>query len=236
MKAAKKKYAGYLIDADNTIFDYNRCEREAFTETFSSRSNRHPLDKIYRKFQYINQLVWKDFEDNKIRADEINITRFTILAKELDIKEDITDLASKYLETLAQKSHLIPGSIQVLEKLSRRASLSLITNGLSYVQRNRLVLSGIEVFFHSIIISEEIGASKPNKSFFEKAISSLYLPPHDILCVGDSPKSDIRGGHFAGLDTCWYMRENIPYPVEHPIPDYIITDFKELLEFAPMHS
>ena len=71
------------------------------------------------------------------------------------------------------------------------------------------------------MISEEVGVAKPHRDIFEHALTIMGRPQRDnVLMVGDNPDSDILGGINAGLDTCWFNREN------KPIPDGIIPKYQ----------
>jgi FMN phosphatase YigB (HAD superfamily) len=81
----------------------------------------------------------------------------------------------------------------------------LITNGLKEVQRPRLARSAISGYFADIVISEEVGAAKPDARIFDAAFQRMGHPRKaDVLMVGDSMSSDIRGGKAYGIDTCWF--------------------------------
>jgi putative hydrolase of the HAD superfamily len=151
----------------------------------------------------------------------------------LQIEGDSEELAQLYLKHLGRKDYLLPHAIEVLEYLYRRALLVLLTNGITRVQKERITRSGIEIFFKDIIISEEIGLTKPDPAIFLLAAKRINLAPSALLCVGDSPSSDIRGGFNAGMDTCWFRSTSADYPRQEPEPDYIIDDLRELIKFAP---
>lgn len=233
MKIGKKKYYGFLIDADNTLFDFDRAEQEAFMSVFKNVYYLGSMDKAYRQFSFINKKLWKLFEKKKISVTSVRRERFNILLKSLKIKEEPDRLASMYLEELARKPYLLPHAEEVLEYLAGRALLCLITNGIASVQRGKLVRAGIENFFHTIIISEEVGCAKPDPAFFQIAAENLHLPQFSILCVGDSPSADVEGGNLAGFDTCWYMHTARKYPHNRVQPDYIISSLQDLKLFTP---
>ena len=97
------------------------------------------------------------------------------------------------------------GAYEVLQTLAKTSQIAILTNGLQSVQRGRLARSQIKPFIREIIISEEIGVAKPHVAFFEVASARTGNPPKsDILLIGDSLTSDIRGGVDYGIDTCWY--------------------------------
>ena len=79
-----------------------------------------------------------------------------------------------------------------------------------------------------IIISEEVGLSKPDPRIFEYAMDMLGHPRRDtVLMVGDSLSSDIRGGANAGIDTCWYNPHGATCS-DDPVPTYEIRALEEL--------
>ncbi|MDX9954606.1 MAG: HAD-IA family hydrolase [Anaerolineae bacterium] len=119
-----------------------------------------------------------------------------------------------YLERLGQAGHLLPGAVALLEALSGKIGLALITNGIAAVQRSRLACSDLERYFDAVIISEEVGAAKPDAAIFDAAFAAMGCPPKaTVLMVGDSLTSDITGGIAYGLDTCWFNPQAKPRPV-----------------------
>ena len=69
-----------------------------------------------------------------------------------------------------------------------------------------------------IFLSEKLGAEKPNKGFFDRVLAEVA--PEDlseVLIVGDSLTSDMRGGIGAGIRTCWYNPEKKPLPEKYRV-------------------
>ena len=230
---ANQKYRGFIIDADNTIFDYTRAEKEALYEIFKSLNILLPFEKIHTNFIKINKYLWRNILNNKISMKTFKVERFRLLFNKFDIKCDPYELSEFYLNCLSHKAYLLPDVARVLEFLSKRTMLCLITNGFSYVQKSRIARANIEIFFNEILISEEIGIIKPNPAIFHIAAEKLYIPPYDILCIGNSPFSDIRGGYYAGMDTCWFSPKFEPYPLNEPKPTFTISDIKDLILYTP---
>ena len=182
------------------------------------------LEKAFNKFNHnfdpayndayieINKLLWADFEQGKITTQKLRVKRFEILFSNLNINYDPKMFSDCYLEAISGESHLIEGAEVVLSSLFEKAGLVLITNGIKEVQRSRLRKSTINKYFSDIIISEEVGAAKPNKIIFGAAFEKMNHPPKkDVLIIGDSLSSDIKGGNDYGIDTCWFNPEQKPY-------------------------
>jgi HAD superfamily hydrolase (TIGR01509 family) len=108
----------------------------------------------------------------------------------------------------------------------------LITNGLRTVQRSRLARSTIAPYLVDVVISEEVGAAKPDPRIFEVAFQKMGCPPRqEVLIVGDSLTSDIRDGHGYGVDTCWYNPRCLPHSPEIDVV-YEIRALEELLRIV----
>ena len=76
-----------------------------------------------------------------------------------------------------------------LEKLlSLGIEMSLITDGRSITQRNKLRALGIESFFKSIIISEEVKSEKPSENNFRMVMNSKSK--ENYIYIADNPKKD----------------------------------------------
>ena len=231
-----KTYRGFLLDADNTLFDYDRAEVEALDETLAQAAPLVPREKARASYRSINAGYWKRFEQGTISLAALKVGRFSDLLGDLDQEGDAAGLSSGYLTRLSHKAYFLPHARSVVRALSRRADLCLVTNGISMVQRGRLSLSGIADCFSAILISEELGVAKPDRRFFEAAGKALRLPPSDLLCVGDTPAADILGARAAGIDACWYAPSGASWPLSEGAPDYIIRSLKELLKFAPKNA
>lgn len=229
-----KQYRGFLFDADNTLFDFDRCEAEALSETIGSHISSG--SELLAEYRRINALLWERFARNDIDPESLKVERFRLLLRRIRSKEDPEKTADRFLRRLARKHYLMPHAAAVLGHLSGRALTGLVTNGFEFVQKSRIARAELEVFFDHILISEEIGVAKPDPAIFLLASTLLNLPPHDILCVGDDPVTDIQGAHAAGMATCWYSPSPRGYPRSCAPPDITITDLQELKGFAGLLS
>ena len=88
--------------------------------------------------------------------------------------------------------------------------------------------SGIRPYFKGIFISEELGADKPSKAFFDACFAAIPgFRTEEAVMVGDSLTSDIRGGRDAGLRTVWFNPQGRE-PRADIRPDYTIHALSEL--------
>ena len=197
-------YTWLLFDADETLFDYPLAEGKALRNTFEHFGQVYRSETL-RIYQVFNRQVWAEFERGETTAEELRLKRFRLLFDEIGVSLDPQDFSQRYLENLAQASDLFTGAADLLKALTSRYHIALVTNGLKEVQRPRLERSAIRPFIEKIFISEEMGAAKPHAGFFEAVFSEIGNPQKsEVLIIGDSLTSDVKGGVDFGIDTCWF--------------------------------
>lgn len=226
------RFTTLLMDADDTIFDFPKCEYFALKNTLE----KFGLDfneEVYHSFSTINSRLWKEFEVSRITRSELRVQRFReLIEKCFDGFDDADMLADEYVEELSGQAILIDGAYTALEILSLRFDIYIITNGLKTVQRGRFSRTDITKFIKKLYISDEIGIKKPQKEYFEYVLADIpEKNKKKILVVGDSLTSDMQGGRNAGLTTCLYDPKNrIDFP--HELCDYKITELTDILKIA----
>jgi 2-haloacid dehalogenase len=227
-------FRGFLIDADNTIFDYDRAEQEALAGTLAE-AGLEPTPAIHEAYRRINDGFWRAFEKGAVTQEALKVERFRqLLAKTAPrCSADPAAISRRYLELLATQVHILPHAASAIADLACRAALGLATNGIPAVQRARLERSGLAPFFRTVLISGEIGIAKPDPRFFLLGAERLGLSPLEVLCVGDVPGTDIRGARAAGMASCWVAAPGARWPPDEPGPDYTIRDLRALAALAP---
>ncbi len=227
----KKHYPWLWFDADGTLFDYDQAERIALQRAFQSAGLAFE-DGYLAVYRQINQQLWQALEQREITAALLPVRRFELLREALQLDFSPAQFSADYLEHLAQRTELIDGAEEVLHSLRDTCRFAVVTNGLQAVQRGRLARSAIGEFISALIISEEIGAAKPEPAFFAAAFARTGHPPKsDVLLIGDSLSSDMQGGVDYGLDTCWYNPAGVSRPDALSIT-YEIKNLRELLDIV----
>jgi 2-haloacid dehalogenase len=198
------KYKWLLLDADGTLFDYDRAEATALQKAFEQFGYEFQPEYAVA-YRRINYEMWLQFEQGKVSQDCLRTRRFELLFEAVHIESDPVKFSARYIQNLAEGSYLINGAEKVVKSLVGQVGLVLITNGLKEVQRSRLARSTISDCFSDVVISDEVGAAKPDTRIFQAAFERIGNPKkEDVLIVGDSLTSDIKGGNEYGIDTCWF--------------------------------
>ncbi len=218
-----------LFDLDETLFDFSKAERIAIMKTLSHLGvdAEESFVSVYSK---INDSMWKLLEKGQIERSELKVRRFALFLEAIGVEADARQAAEFYENALSQGHYYIDGAENVVFGLKDRYNLYLVSNGTYKVQTGRLSGASITPCFKKIFISEQIGANKPSKEFFDVCFSQI--PEFDrceSVIVGDSLTSDIQGGINAGIKTIWYDRKGLGSEVYNDIvPDYRITDIRQL--------
>ena len=222
------KYKVILFDADETLFDFKKAEREAFKNTMIDFGVDYDESYHFNTYEEINSAIWKELEQGLITQEKLKIERFRRFINKIEMNFDENEVASTYMKYLGEGSFLFEGAIELIEDLSNKYTLSIVTNGLTIVQERRIKKSVIAKYFKDIVISEEVGIAKPHPDIFEHAISNLgEFKKDEILMIGDNLSSDIRGGINYNIDTCWYNPNKIENK-SNLSPTYEMADYKEI--------
>ncbi len=203
-------YELVLIDADNTLFNYNEAEKYALEMALKEFDFAGDPEAVKVDYKVINKGMWADLENGKVTKETLRTERFRRLFEQYDLNISPEAFSECYLNRLSEGSFLIKDAEGICRYLSQKYKLVLVTNGIKEVQNARLNRSPIRKYFHGIVISDDIGVSKPDSAFFDH---TLTVAQHDdkrtTIIIGDSLSSDMRGGINYGIDTCWFNFESI---------------------------
>ncbi|WP_414502135.1 HAD family hydrolase [Zymobacter sp. IVIA_5232.4 C2] len=163
-------------------------------------AQRVPLDEYMRRRQ--------DFSEAHpdVRGDHTEVRRRVLhqIVREQGIEEplatQLTERAIHYMLALRHQIEPYEESEALLETLSKRYPLAVITNG--NVDMRRLPLGR---HFDAIFNAGELGMSKPSPKVFHAALAALGddIRPEDAIHVGDSWAHDALAAHGAGMKAAW---------------------------------
>ena len=221
-------YSHILIDLDHTLLDSDASEAAAFDHTLRAAGVADP-NAHFAAFQAINQALWSAVERHETTPDQVRVARFEELTEEIPLDVEPEEMADRYVAGLAAFGDLYPAARPVLVELSKKATLALVTNGISEVQRARVDRLALGPYFDAIVVSGEVGVAKPSVDIFDIVFEHLGQPAKgSTVMVGDSLSSDIRGGTDYGISTCWFNPSGRQPGPEDRI-DHEITDLRQLL-------
>lgn len=78
--------------------------------------------------------------------------------------------------------------------------------------------------FKDILVSEELGVSKPNIEFYKQTVDKIGVSPENILYIGDSLRLDIQPALELGIKSLLIDRDNF-----YPNSKYAIQNLNQIL-------
>jgi 5'-nucleotidase len=217
------KYDWVLFDADETLFHFDAFKG---LQRMFSRFNVDFTAEDFQQYQTVNKPLWVDYQDGKLSAKQLQNTRFEMWAQKLSVSTQ--RLNSDFLSAMADICTLLPGAQELIDTLTGKVNMGIITNGFTDLQTVRLEKVGFGERFSPLVISEQVGVAKPDIGIFDHAFERMGNPAREsILMVGDNPHSDIQGGLNAGIHTCWLNRHSETQP-EGITPHYEVRSLNEL--------
>lgn len=226
------KYLYLLFDADDTLFDFSKASSRAFS--IMCRENEIPdTPEVFRQYEEINRALWNALDRGDVTKEFIVQERYVRLLRALALDRSAEKCNRDYLAALAESVFPLPDSEFVCRTLAQRGhQLYLVTNAVASVQRKRLELCTFGSLFQGAFISEEAGAAKPNRAYFDYVRSQVPgITAENTLVIGDSPASDIKGANNAGLPCCWFNPHGKTLP-EGLHADYEIASLPQLLDIV----
>lgn len=229
----KSTFTTILWDVDNTLLDFNYSCKGALRQGFQAMGQELTEEMIARYF-VINDKYWKMFECGEISKDEVLYKRFEEFFGEYGLLGlpgvSVDAFRKEFQRSLGNIYSYLDDSLSICKALQTKFKQYIVTNGVSSTQRSKLGLSGFAEVMNGLFISEEIGAPKPTKEYFEYCLEHIEEKDRErILLVGDSLTSDIKGANTAGIKACWYNPKEQALPECYRV-DYEITDLHQIFE------
>lgn len=234
-----RDYKYILFDADHTLLNYLADERGAYERLYASLGVKQSEELLLASRKHSEE-SWTDAGLYQVSLPSIQKQYHTLYRTHTEeiftrVFAQFPNLRAPYsakqtglmfLKELEHTAIAIDGAVETLEVLSKNYRLGVATNGLSVMQRARLV--DMQKYFDKLFISEELGVIKPTNAFFEKVLKEWGINANECLMVGDSLHSDMLGAKCAGMDCCWFNPHEIDRDNEI-VPDYEIRDLRELI-------
>lgn len=225
----KKSYEAVLFDLDDTLIDFKRSEEISLRKCYAKYF--HHLvswDAFQTDYLSINRALWNLAEEGEIRTSAISELRFQQLADLYRIPF-LPKIVQFYEEQLIFNSHWIEGAEELLDVLKERAiPVAFISNGFTYLQRDKQKKLGLSRYSQHMVVSDECGVAKPHPKIFQTALELIKSDPMNTLMIGDSLTSDGQGAKNLQMPFCWYNPLRLPTPADWQ-PDIVIHTLKDCL-------
>jgi HAD superfamily hydrolase (TIGR01549 family) len=221
-----------LFDVDDTLFDRTQAQREMpalMRRTFPDLFTGIPQGAVRDAFLVSDRISTDQFEWTA-RTDAARLGRSRIFLQQLGLGEDMAPaLTELYVTYYPRIEAPVRDARQVIERLSARYVLGIVSNGMPDTQYQKLETLGIGHWFGCVLLSGEIGIEKPDPQIFWRAADCLGVVPQACMHVGDTYEADVVGAQRAGMRACWYNPQARARPEGYPRPALELHALAELL-------
>ena len=207
--ASIKELKFLFFDLDDTLIDHSGAVRKG-TELYLQDYRDylpHSSEDFFQEWCKLIETYFYAYLRGEISYEQQRIYRIQELYRRQGLhlnESDAHDHYQRYLFHYENNWQLFEDVDPFLK--DSNLPFGIITNGNSEQQRKKIKNTGLEETARPIIVSEEIGASKPDKFIFHEACRQADVSPENTLYVGDRFEADILGGKKAGLHTIWLRR------------------------------
>lgn len=225
-----------LWDIDNTLLSFNKAEVAAFSREFEEFGIGEFTEELLKDYSVINKRRWQALERGEMTKPEVTVGRFVEFFGLLGIDTSIAaTFDRRYQELLGEYIYFNDDAYEIIKDLKGKVLQCAASNGTKIAQTGKLKNSGLGELFDLVFISEDVGAEKPAKAFFDKALAEVKaqigeVALDEVLMIGDSLTSDIKGANNAGIKACWYNPEGNACDKDVHI-DFEIKDLHEVYNF-----
>ena len=230
-----KAYKHIFFDLDRTLWDFDAASEVAFERIYEKYGlkqrgvpSAHDFHMVYHP---LNERLWELYRADQITKEELNRVRFLKPLEHYGIHDvELADrLSEDYVYWSPRIVRLVPGTMELLDYLKPKYHLHLITNGFQEVQHIKLGGSGLEPYFETRTVSEEVGVKKPNPEIFRYALRKAGALPEESLMIGDEMAVDIDGARAAGIDQIFFNPNGEKTDGERTYEVKRLADIKEIL-------
>lgn len=207
------------FDMDNTLIDrqgaFMRYVRDMIVEDTKKSIDDMSFSQFMEHFLIL---------DNNGMGNKEILFNYYIEYFHLNLTWDI--IMDRWVERLAGYMRLMDDTIEVLDELSKRYRLAILTNGDSVSQRGKLNTFPHLNWFEIVMIAGDYPWAKPDVRIFELLCEKMNVMPAEVVFVGDTIASDIVGAKSAQMRTIWIQADE---KLNSDLPDMRLYRLRELL-------
>lgn len=220
------KFRAVLFDLDNTLLNFWEFKKEAGKAAAKAMVECGLPDteaNIYRK-------IFEVYDEYGVEYQKTFYRVVHSYGLEVGQSERIQQAAIvAYLREKFRVLKPYPRVKETLRKIKKGAKIGIVTDAPRNKAWMRLVLSGLDSEFETVVTVDDTKVQKPHRAPFESALRRLNVDAKDVLFVGDNNDRDMVGAKNLGMKVCMAKYgEQLPR-TRHVELDYEIKEFGELL-------
>jgi HAD superfamily hydrolase (TIGR01549 family) len=198
-----------LFDLDDTLFDHRGCARDALTAVQHSQPcfQSMAFDALERAHADFLEELHAEVMLGRVPIDVARIERFRRLLESAGVRdqgETAGELATLYREAYRSRRRAVAGAAALMSAVKRHARIAIVSNNVLDEQQEKLAVCRLEQFVDELVVSGEVGVSKPDPVIFQTAMHRLAVTAKETVMVGDSWIADVEGALAVGVRAIWF--------------------------------
>ncbi len=218
-----------FFDLDHTLWDFETNSRITLSELFEhyrlTQMGIPDSGEFIERYIHINKELWDLYRQKLVSKNTLRTERFrkTFETYGIPFREMPLGMAEDYIQLCPEKGNLMPYAREILDYLSEKYRLHIITNGFRETQMRKLKQSQIEHYFEVVLCSEDVQAHKPDLKIFKEASERSGAKLSESYYIGDHLEADIQGSRNAGMKAIFYNPEGYTHDTatDHEIRHFI---------------
>ncbi|MFM0772087.1 HAD family hydrolase [Streptococcus suis] len=222
-----------IFDVDDTLYDQIQPFERALERHIEVA--REQIEPLYLSFRRYADEVFEATAIGKMSLKDSHIYRMKHALADFGYRvSDATALAIQidydYFQGQIELSPVFPEIFSWCQ--AQGIAMGIITNGPYRHQLRKIRTMGLVNWFEleHVLISGQVGITKPNPAIFQLMEERLGVSGEDICYLGDSFENDVVGAKAANWKVIWFNHRKRVDPVAPYQADKVVTDWDELVE------
>lgn len=221
-----------FVDLDDTIWDFTANSKVALKAVYEryQLDNQCSYDVFIKEYLLINEKLWSLYHHGKIEKDFLKRERFRASFERCGIICEYPERFDyDYLETIVTLKKVVAGAPKLLQHLKKRGSVNVLSNGFANLQFRKLQSAGLDRYIDLMVLSDDIGVTKPDKQLFDYALEKAKANAETTLMIGDNYDADILGAYNAGWKTIFFNRRG--ESIGNNVADLVVQSLEEIIPY-----
>ncbi|MDG6223994.1 MAG: HAD family hydrolase [Candidatus Thermoplasmatota archaeon] len=203
-----------VFDLGNTLLPFGTAEHDEFIERWYSLSGSTTrgisFDLFLEAYQEMVDEEWERRRTSSWESDPLWRSKellSSLQKSDSDTEGMLPAIVTSHTDAFSECLRFPAPSLEAMEDLltmrgpsGRKVRLALVSNAMDGAAiRRSLKRSGADLMLDPIVISQEVGVTKPHEVIFKIATDALGIDPRSCAYVGDRFEIDIIGAGRAGM-------------------------------------
>ncbi|MEI4321606.1 HAD family hydrolase [Streptococcus suis] len=222
-----------IFDVDDTLYDQIQPFERALERHIEVA--REQIEPLYLSFRRYADEVFEETATGKMSLKDSHIYRMKHALADFGYQvSDATALAIQidydYFQGQIELSPVFPEIFSWCQ--AQGIAMGIITNGPYRHQLRKIRTMGLVNWFEleHVLISGQVGITKPNPAIFQLMEERLGMSGEDICYLGDSFENDVVGAKAANWKAIWFNHRKRVEPIAPYQADKVVIDWDELVE------